>query len=281
MFNGWLKIEYSSDEDNIPTWKQWALMGNYLKYNNKNTYRIFLNNVTTIDIITEENKKKVMGTLVGGTAGLLLLGPLGAIGGILLGGNKNMVNIAVGLNDGRHFVASCTTKTHLSLLKFKGKGGAPNPVSEEMVSSTPSSTDDFLSLLDSAEVKLVKTNDTKECPMCAETVKAKAKICRFCKHKFELETEEIAPPAKTKETLYDVHFKGLLKDYYEDEAAKILKSIFGCNLKKARSYINWNQDNSSGIIKGRTLDEAKKLQSKFKLLGVKINYCKNNGNNLS
>ena len=27
--------------------------------------------------------------------------------------------------------------------------------------------------------------DTKECPMCAETVKAKAKICRFCKHKFK------------------------------------------------------------------------------------------------
>ena len=43
MFYGWLKIQYSSDEDNIPTWKQWALMGNYLKYNNKNTYRIFLN----------------------------------------------------------------------------------------------------------------------------------------------------------------------------------------------------------------------------------------------
>ena len=35
--------------------------------------------------------------------------------------------------------------------------------------------------------------DTKECPMCAETVKAKAKICRFCRHEFE--TEEINPPA--------------------------------------------------------------------------------------
>jgi len=35
--------------------------------------------------------------------------------------------------------------------------------------------------------------DTKDCPMCAETVKAKAKICRFCKHEFE--TEEINPPA--------------------------------------------------------------------------------------
>lgn len=26
--------------------------------------------------------------------------------------------------------------------------------------------------------------DTKECPMCAEAVKAKAKICRFCNYKF-------------------------------------------------------------------------------------------------
>lgn len=28
-------------------------------------------------------------------------------------------------------------------------------------------------------------NNTKECPMCAETVKTKAKICRFCGYKFE------------------------------------------------------------------------------------------------
>ncbi|GGG06948.1 zinc ribbon domain-containing protein [Paenibacillus aceti] len=28
-------------------------------------------------------------------------------------------------------------------------------------------------------------NDTKECPQCAEIVKARAKICRFCNYKFE------------------------------------------------------------------------------------------------
>ena len=28
-------------------------------------------------------------------------------------------------------------------------------------------------------------SETKECPMCAETIKAKAIICRFCNHKFE------------------------------------------------------------------------------------------------
>jgi|ETNmetMinimDraft_13_1059891.scaffolds.fasta_scaffold19951_2 hypothetical protein len=258
MFYGWLKIQYSSDEDSIPTWKQWALMGNYLKYNNKNTYRIFLNKVTTIDIITEENKKKVMGTLVGGAAGLLLLGPLGAIGGLLLGGNKNMVNIAVGLNDDRHFVASCTAKTHLALLKFKGKGGTPTPASVE----TPTAP---------------VSNDTKECPMCAETVKAKAKICRFCKHEFKFKTKKIDSPAKSKEITYDVHFRGLLKDYYEGEAVKVTKSIIGCNVQKARSYIFWNKDNSSGIIKGRSLNEAKKFQIKFEKLDVKINYFKSNG----
>lgn len=29
------------------------------------------------------------------------------------------------------------------------------------------------------------SNDTKECPQCAEIVKARAKICRFCNYKFE------------------------------------------------------------------------------------------------
>ena len=243
MFYGWLKIQYSSDEDSIPTWKQWALMGNYLKYNNKNTYRIFLNKVTTIDIITEENKKKVMGTLVGGAAGLLLLGPLGAIGSLLLGGNKNMVNIAVGLNDDRHFVASCTAKTHLALLKFKGKGGTPTPASVE----TPTAP---------------VSNDTKECPMCAETVKAKAKICRFCKHEFEFETEEIAPPEKTKETLYDVQITFKPED--ETEVVKVIMDITGCGDQKARSYISPRIGFMYAEISKRNLDEAKR----FKKMGV-------------
>jgi hypothetical protein len=233
-------------------------MGNYLKYDNKNKYRIFLNKVTTIDIITEENKKKVMGTLVGGSAGLLLLGPLGAIGGLLLGGNKKMVNIAVGLNDGRHFVGSCTAKTHLSLLKFKGKGGTPTPANVE----TPTAP---------------ISGETKECPMCAETVKAKAKICRFCRHEFKFKTKKIDPPAKTKEATYDVHFRALLKEYYEEDAIQVTQSIIGCSHPTARSYVLWNEDDFSGIIKERSLSEAKKFQMKFEKLGGKVNYCKNKG----
>ena len=40
---------------------------------------------------------------------------------------------------------------------------------------------------------------SKECPICAETVQAKAKICRFCTHEFE--TEEVSPIEQTEEGL--------------------------------------------------------------------------------
>jgi hypothetical protein len=35
-----------------------------------------------------------------------------------------------------------------------------------------------------AETAATFEYDTKECPMCAETVKVKAKVCRFCNHPF-------------------------------------------------------------------------------------------------
>ena len=43
--------------------------------------------------------------------------------------------------------------------------------------------------------------DYKECPECAEDVKAKAKICRFCNHEFEIDAEDISLEANLYEDL--------------------------------------------------------------------------------
>lgn len=57
--------------------------------------------------------------------------------------------------------------------------------------------------------------ETKECPKCAETVKAKATVCRFCNHEFEESIKSSEPkiyledPLKvTSQKVYPVSGKG-------------------------------------------------------------------------
>ncbi len=55
--------------------------------------------------------KKLAGTAGWGVVGLVALGPLGAIGGMLLGGNKKEVSFTAELDDGRRFMAVTDSKT--------------------------------------------------------------------------------------------------------------------------------------------------------------------------
>ena len=157
MWNYWMKLEYSSDEETIPIQKKWAIASGKgeLRYDFKYKYILKLNQIVSADIITEENQKHILGTIAGAGVGLVVLGPLGAAIGLLTGGNKKEVAIDVKFSDGRRFIARCNYKTYTMLLPFIAKN-----------------TDSAL-------------QDEKECPMCAETVKAKAKICRYCKHVFD------------------------------------------------------------------------------------------------
>lgn len=59
----------------------------------------------SVDLLDEEKVKKLAGTAGWGVAGAVLLGPLGAVGGILLGGNKKEIAFAAYLKDGRKFMA--------------------------------------------------------------------------------------------------------------------------------------------------------------------------------
>lgn len=70
-----------------------------------------IRDVESLEQLTEEKVKKLAGTAGWGAAGAVLLGPVGAIGGILLGGNKKEVAFAAYLKDGRKFMATTDGKT--------------------------------------------------------------------------------------------------------------------------------------------------------------------------
>ena len=70
-----------------------------------------VHDVERVEVLTEEKVKKLAGTAGWGVAGAVLLGPLGAVGGLLLGGNKKEVAFAGYLNDGRKFMATTDGKT--------------------------------------------------------------------------------------------------------------------------------------------------------------------------
>lgn len=73
-------------------------------------------NIETVEIITEENKKKFIGTAGWGLVGGLALGPLGLIAGILAGGNKKEILIACELKDGKKLIAEVDSKIYKSML---------------------------------------------------------------------------------------------------------------------------------------------------------------------
>ena len=67
-------------------------------------------NIESLEQLDEENKKKVLGTLGWGTAGLVALGPLGAIGGMMIGGKRKKVIFAVQFSDGKKIMGETDAK---------------------------------------------------------------------------------------------------------------------------------------------------------------------------
>ncbi len=62
---------------------------------------IHLRDLTSMEIVTEENKASIAGKLGWGAAGLVVLGPLGLLAGVLGGGNKRDRVMAISFRDGR------------------------------------------------------------------------------------------------------------------------------------------------------------------------------------
>lgn len=73
--------------------------------------KISASNISSLEIATEENIKSISGTFAGGIIGGVILGPVGMIGGLLLGGNKKEVTFAATFNDGKKIFATTDSLT--------------------------------------------------------------------------------------------------------------------------------------------------------------------------
>lgn len=69
----------------------------------------------TLETATEENVKRLGGTVGWGIAGAVLLGPVGLLAGLLAGGRKKEVTFVLRLKDGRKMLASTDSKTFTAM----------------------------------------------------------------------------------------------------------------------------------------------------------------------
>ena len=76
---------------------------------------ILMTELEEIDVATEENVKKIGGTVGWGAAGALILGPVGLLAGLLLGGKKKEVTFVARFKDGRKLMATADSKTFTKL----------------------------------------------------------------------------------------------------------------------------------------------------------------------
>lgn len=76
---------------------------------------ITLDQLETVEVVSEESVKRFGGTVGWGMAGAALLGPVGLLAGLVAGGKGQNVTFVCKLKDGRKFMATASSKTYTTL----------------------------------------------------------------------------------------------------------------------------------------------------------------------
>lgn len=89
--------------------------------------RVDADDIASIEVANEDSVKKVGGALGWGVAGAVLMGQLGAVAGLILGGNKKEVTFVAELSHNRKIMATLPSKDYISLVsKIKVKNDVIN-----------------------------------------------------------------------------------------------------------------------------------------------------------
>jgi hypothetical protein len=71
--------------------------------------------IQTLEVATEETIKRMGGAIGWGLAGGLVLGPVGALAGVLAGGRGKSITFICQFRDGRKFLGSCNPNTFTAI----------------------------------------------------------------------------------------------------------------------------------------------------------------------
>jgi len=77
--------------------------------------KIPLSEIVELEVASEENVKRLGGTVGWGTAGAALLGPVGLLAGLIVGGKGKDVTFVCKFKDGRKFLGTAKSKIYTKL----------------------------------------------------------------------------------------------------------------------------------------------------------------------
>ena len=155
------------------------------------------------------------GRIAGGILGAVLLGPLGAAAGLMTGGQTKVdeTKIYCALRDGRTFSAEVSPATSAKIQQICQLNQINTHQNVNLQTTT-------------VDVNIPTTSssgDYIECPMCAESIKSRAKVCRFCGYNILIEKDlKISALISDPCIEYVLNYHEQLKMYrdnisYEDE----------------------------------------------------------------
>lgn len=196
--NHWLHVKSGDIEGGI-----WRIEGDTLT---KGSTTIDTSGIISCHIAKDEHRVSQSGTgrIAGGLIGAALLGPIGAIGGLLSGGKKRIDEtiIVVGLGDGRSFTAECTQigAANVQRIAHGNQQHAPR-FSRAAVNPPQDLSRD--------------AGERMECPACAELILRKAKICRYCgaSQTVDFSKHSIPRTEGLSQTVPPVDIESFLRDY--------------------------------------------------------------------
>jgi predicted RNA-binding Zn-ribbon protein involved in translation (DUF1610 family) len=217
-----------------------------------NSSRLIHCNIVKDEHITTQSG---MGRIAGGIIGGALLGPIGAIGGLLSGGKKKIDQTIVmcTFDDNRTFIAETTQVDAANLQRI-------SEINKLKKSNFKNTLDDNIN---------VELSNQYECPECAELVKIKAKKCKHCGAELNyikiVQVEEVKKSENNNFSKFILDYKDQVADCFFEEDDLIEEAI-----KK------WFLYESSSKVEDNTYEIKEKLLKDFNCKNIdidKLAYC--------